>query len=107
MAGDPEKAGQSAHGALIEAGADDLADASEPLAAWLRAQPCVTSVHVPSEVIETDPGIREISFELVPDADAVVRLCVADLRLAPGGHVGIHPANHVTNNPDRRCSPRP
>ncbi|MDB4962054.1 MAG: hypothetical protein JWP01_2053 [Myxococcales bacterium] len=104
IAGDLEPAGHSAHGALIEAEADQLSDASEPLAAWLRTQPCVTSVTVPAEVIETEPGIREIVFELKPDASGSIRRCVADLRLAPGGRVGIHPASHSTSNPDTHCT---
>ena len=104
VAGDLDAAEASTYSAMLEVGAERLADASEPLAAWLRAQPCVTTVDVPTIVIETEPGIREITFQLRPDAENVTRSCVADLRLAVGAEVGIHPAHHVTTNPDTRCS---
>jgi hypothetical protein len=104
-AADLDRAGRVAHHALLDVGAEKLRDATEPLAAWLRTQPCVATVRVPAEVIDTEPGIRAITFTLVPDDAGVVRMCSADLRLAPGARVGVRPAKHVTNNPDRRCSP--
>jgi len=104
VAGDLVAAGESAHAALVAAGAEESEDASEPLAAWLRSQPCVAAVEVPSEVIETDPGIREITIVLAPDRDGAVRQCVADLRLVAGARVGIHPATWVSTNPDTHCT---
>jgi hypothetical protein len=102
--GDLAGASASVHTALVERAAEGTQDASEPLATWLRAQPCVTRVDVPPEVIDTEPAIREIAFELTPDSAGVVRRCDADLRLAPGAAVRIHPTSVSTNDADRRCT---
>lgn len=107
VSGELDLAGDSAHSALVADGHDSSTDATRPLATWLAVQPCVTYVDVSKVVIDTEPGIQEITVTLAPDADGVVRACQADLRLAAGAYVGLHPANHVSTNLDTRCSPIP
>ena len=107
VAGRRDDASASAHAALVAAGAGGLADATDPLARWLRAQPCIADVTVPTEVVDTEPGIREIGLVLVADDAGLMRRCVADLRLAPGARVGVRPSVWITPNPtgDDRCTP--
>jgi hypothetical protein len=106
VAGDRSMAGRVAHQAMIDAGANKLPDASEPLAAWLRTQPCVAEVTVSTLLIDTEPAIREIAFALVPDDAGVARACTIHLRATRGARVDVTPADDTKNNPDRRCSPR-
>ncbi|MBL8620476.1 MAG: hypothetical protein JNK64_04205 [Myxococcales bacterium] len=105
IAGELQRASAAAHGALVAVGADHTDDASEPLATWLRTQPCVAEVEVPTMVVDTDPAIRELAVTLVPDAAGVTRRCDADLRLAPGGRVGVHPGVWNSQATDPRCTP--
>jgi hypothetical protein len=104
LAGDAAAAGESAHAALVAVDAGSSDDATAALAAWLAEQSCVADVQVPSVVIDTDPAIRELSITLRPDADGHIRRCHADLRLAPGARVSIHPADWNSANPDTRCT---
>ena len=104
VAGDLAAASGSAHAALVAAGAASQQDASQPLAAWLRQQPCVQSVTVPTTVVETMPGIREIAITLHRDAAGASRTCSVDLRLAAGAMVNVHPASWNSEDRDTHCT---
>jgi len=78
----PTEAAAVAHAALTPEALDSN-DATEPLAAWLRTQPCVISVEPAASVLDSEPAVREIAI-VANLGDAQNYRCPAALRMAPG-----------------------
>ncbi|MBK9069856.1 MAG: hypothetical protein IPL79_02425 [Myxococcales bacterium] len=81
---------------------DNDHDAIEAVLVATQAQTCVVHTRAERGVIRTEPGIKEIYFEI--DAEGQRRACHVDLTLASPYRFSIHPIRWNSTNPDTRCS---